>query len=642
MIDFEKELNEEQLEAVKYIDGPLLILAGAGTGKTRTMTYRAAYMIENGILPENILMLTFTNKAAHEMKERVTSLLDEEASKRLTACTFHSFCAMMLRLHGHHIGLSPHFTILSPGEDTDIISIVKAYKDKSCFSGRGFPPNSKVCDFISMAINKDIELYDVMKDTKYSDFVSEVQELWDLSKEYRESHNMLNYDDILVRFIDLLYTKPDTARAIANTYRYIMVDEYQDTNPLQDSILKELYRYTKNIAVVGDDMQSLYAFRGAEVKNILHFEKRYPGCKVVTLVRNYRSSQDILDFSNEVVKYTTEGIQKELIGKKTTDDDRPRVAHMNSLFDETNYVVGLIKSLHEKQGIPYDQICIVERNSMSSAAIEIELAKEGIEFDKYGGMKFVDLNHVKDILSYLKIMTNPHDEIAWFRVLQVHRGIGIVNARKISEQCKTNGFDELLNKKYEKREYGPGLKDLHKMLDSLDGKKLKDLIPAFIDFYYETKKHNIETMDTDEGSRTMYLEELNKHKEELGRLIEIAEGYRSIDSFLDDLLLDNSKLTDDEQTGNLVISTIHSVKGLEFQAVIVLRCVDGIFPRTENIGSKEDNEELRCFYVAITRAIKYLYLTCPMYGMVYGKAMMFSPSRYFRDVDKNLYNEKCF
>lgn len=639
MIDYSK-LNDQQLEAVRTIEGPLLILAGAGSGKTSTMTYRAAYMIEQGINPSNIAMLTFTNKAAHEMKERLATLLTEEQAKDVTACTFHSFCALMLRFHGHHIGISQHFTILSPGEDTDIISIVKAYKDKSRFSGKGFPPNGKVCDFISMAINKNLELYDVMCDTKYADFVGEVQELWDLSKEYRETHDMLNYDDILVRFIDLLNMKPDIAERIAKAYCYIMVDEYQDTNPLQDTILRELFRYTKNIAVVGDDMQSLYAFRGAEVENILHFDKRYPGCKTITLFRNYRSLQDILDFSNESVKYSTECIPKELKGIDSDGMNKPRVVHMDNLFDETSYVVGLIKDLHYKKGIPWNEICVVERNSMSSAAIEVELAKEGIDFDKYGGMKFVDLNHVKDLLAYLKIMTNPHDEIAWFRVLQVHRGIGIVNARKISEKCRTDGFETLKDKKYQKKEYGPGLIELYNTLTRLDGKKLQELIPAFINFYYETIKKNIETMDTDEGSRTMYLEELKKHKEDLDRLNDIATGYRSIDSFLDDLLLDNSKLADDEDTGNLVISTIHSVKGLEFQAVIVLRCVDGIFPRTDDIGSKEDNEELRCFYVAITRAKKYLFITCPRYGMIYGKSEYFTPSRYFRDIDEDLYEQR--
>jgi DNA helicase-2/ATP-dependent DNA helicase PcrA len=630
MLDLSK-LNPEQLDAATTINGPMLVLAGAGTGKTFTMTCRTANMIEQGINPEQILMLTFTNKAAKEMKDRLVNILGGDAGNKVLACTFHSFCALMLRKYGGHIGISPHFTILSPGDDEDIISIVKSYADKTRYKGRGFPPNGKVCDFISMAVNKDLGISDVMESTKYASFIDEVIELAKLSADYRKEHDMLNYDDILIRFIDLLNMKPDIASRIANTYQYIMVDEYQDTNPLQEVILLELFRYTKNIAVVGDDMQSLYGFRGAVVDNIIHFPDKFEGCKTVTLVRNYRSNQEILNLGNKVCQCATEGFPKELIGTHYSNT-LPSVISVNNQYEETDYVIELIRRLHA-QGVPYDEICVVERNSVLSAGIEVKLNKLGIEFDKYGGAKYTDLSYVKDILAYLKVMTNPYDEISWFRILQVHRGIGNVNARKISEKCRIVGFDALLDKAYTKRQYGPELIRLHEHLNSCDGLKLQEMIKSFIQFYCNTNKKNIEEMDTDEGSRTSYLMQNEGQREELQKLVEISVGYRSVDSFLDDLLLDNTKVNETESDGKLVISTIHSVKGLEYNTVIVLDCINGIFPNADEEGSKEDNEELRCFYVAVTRAKERLYLISPRSAMRYGQSINGVPSRYLKEAE---------
>lgn len=631
MVDLNK-LNSEQYDAATTIAGPMLILAGAGSGKTATMTHRTAYMIEQGISPESILMLTFTNKAAKEMKERVIGMLDGDAGEKVLACTFHSFCALMIRKYGHYIDITPHFTILSPGDDEDIISIVKSSQDKTRYKGRGFPPSGKICDFISMAVNKGITISDVMKDTKYANFTDEVIEIALLADKYRKNHDMLNYDDILVRFIDLLIAKSDVAEKIAGTYQYIMVDEYQDTNPLQEAILLELFKYTKNIAVVGDDMQSLYGFRGAEVENILNFSKKFPGCKTVTLNRNYRSNQEILDLSNKICEWATEGFPKQLIGTHNSDV-LPRVISVDNQYDEAQYVLNLIKHVHA-EGVPYNEICIIERNSILSAAIEVQLNKQGIEFDKYGGAKFTDLSYVKDILAYLKIMTNPYDEISWFRVLQIHRGIGDVNARRIAEQCRKDGFNALLDKKYAKRMYGDELKGLHRQLVDNEGNELVEMVRRFIGFYYETKKKNIEEMDTDEGSRTQYLIVNDAQKNELQKLVEIAATYRSVDSFLDDLLLDNTKANEkDSDSEHVIISTVHSVKGLEFNTVIVLDCIDGIFPSAEEEGTKEDNEELRCFYVAVTRAKERLYLMCPRSATRYGQSIRGVPAHYLKETE---------
>lgn len=625
MVDL-TNLNEEQREAATTINGPLLILAGAGTGKTATLTYRTGYMIEQGISPEHILMVTFTNKAAREMKSRIASFLSNDIAEKVTACTFHSFCVMMLRKYSNVIGMNSNFTVLSSGEDEDIIAMVKSVDEKKRYTGKGFPPNGKICSFISSAINKDMSISDVMNGTKYAKFTKEVIEIGKEAAKYKQANSMANYDDLLVYVIQILKRSPEVAQKIAATYQYIMVDEYQDTNPLQDMILSELFKYTKNIAVVGDDMQSLYGFRGADVNNIIHFPEKFQGCKTIKLVRNYRSSQEILNLSNNITEWATEGFPKKLIGTHSSGI-KPAVISVSDQHEEANHVIKLIGSLVAK-GVPLDEICIIERNSISSAEIEVKLNKEGIPFEKYGGMKFIDLSYVKDILAYLKVMVNPYDEIAWFRILQVHRGIGSTYARRIADGLKKDGFSHLLDKQYIKKGYGSELELLHKQLVFCEGLELKKMLDSFIDFYISTRKRNIEEMDTDEGSRTEYLAENEQQGKELKRLSEIAELYNKIDTFLDDLLLDNTTINDTAQNGNLVISTVHSVKGLEYQAVIVLDCVNGLFPNADVAGSKEDNEELRCFYVAVTRAKERLFLISPKAANRYGKPLPGIPSRY--------------
>ena len=641
MFEMLEKLNPEQYEAATTIEGPLLILAGAGSGKTFCLTCRAGNMIHQGISPENILMLTFTNKAAREMKDRIGRFLGEDVANRLTASTFHSFCVMMLRKFHKVANLDPNFTVLSSGDDEDIISMVKSSEDKQRYSGRGFPSNGKVCSFISASINKNISIAQAMKDTKYEHFYAEVEELKEKADEYKRLNQCLNYDDLLVRFIEVLQHKP-TAQRIAATYQYIMVDEYQDTNPLQDKILLALFEFTKNIAVVGDDLQSLYGFRGADVQNIIRFPEKFMGCKTITLVRNYRSCQEVLDLSNKITLCATEGTPKQLIGTYHSGN-KPVVLSVTDQHDEADRVLQIIRKC-ESSGIPLEDICIVERNSISSAEIEVKLNKEGYEFDKYGGSKFVDLSYVKDILAYLKLMSNPYDEISWFRILQLHAGIGSVNARKIADGCKKDGFKHLTDKKYARRQYGEELDGLYKQLLSCEKLKLTELITSFIDFYVATSRRNIENMKTDEANRTLYNLELDAHADDLKKLIDIAAPYRSIDSFLDDLLLDNTKVDEiEDNKGHVVISTIHSVKGLEYDTVIMLDCLDEIFPKYDEVGDTQYNEELRCFYVAVTRAKTKLFIMCPKSANRFGQPIAGIPSHYLKETSGLLAsNDKYF
>lgn len=636
-IDYKRELNQEQYEAVTTTEGPLLIIAGAGTGKTRTIVYRAAYLIETGVPATQILMLTFTNKAANEMKTRVIDLLGEDG-QGITACTFHSFCTSMLRRYANYADLDPLFTILASTDDVDIINMKKSEDTMNRYDKRGFPPSNKIANIISQAINKNMTIEEVMAESryaKYQGFEEEVIEIRELVDGYKKENSMLNYDDILLRMDEMLDANPDLAEEISNIYQYIMVDEYQDTNALQESIVLKLRRKNHNLAVVGDDLQSLYAFRGAEVKNIIDFPNKIEGCKKIYLVQNYRSNQEILDLSNHIVKYATEGFKKQLTGQYRSNI-LPKVYTPSSQLTETQLAYELIEKTH-RNGVKYSDICVLVRNSSLSAMLEANLNRDRIGYVKYGGTKFFDLEYVKDILSYLRVITRSIDEIAWFRILKVHSGIGDVNAKKIAFGCKAEGYEHLLSKRYSKKKYANELQILYDELMKVSQMDLTTMVEELISFYVSTMNRNIQNMRTDEGKRTEYFEAVEYQEKELKALIPITESYHTVTSFLDDLTLDNTRLTHiDPKNGEVVISTIHSVKGLEFNTVIILDCIDEIFPSTTmyDTGTTEDNEELRCFYVAVTRAKEHLYLLCPRSASKYNKKIYGHPAHYLIEGEK--------
>lgn len=610
-------LNKEQREAAEYINDPLLVIAGAGTGKTAMLINRAAYMIQQGICPQNILMLTFTNKAANEMKRRIEDIIGtdsngESVANRITACTFHSFCAMILRKHGFRIGLAPNFAIITPNEEADAIALVKSAYPSEEYKGKGFPPNSSVVSIISASVNKNEKISDVMEGTKYENFLPAVIKIAMDYDVYKRENQLVSYDDLLLCMNQLLNDFPDICAQIADTYQYIMVDEYQDTNKRQEEMLLHLYRYTRNIAVVGDDMQSLYGFRGAEVRNILDFPDKFDGCKTIFLTQNYRSVQPILDVANVISSHATEGYPKKLYSSFESDAF-PEVIRPVDQVEEAQSILKVISDTR-KNGVQYKDICVLIRSSSYSAVLEQKLNLSRIPYVKYGGQRFFDLSYVQDVLSLLKIMVNPYDELAWFRGLKILRGIGNVFARRIASRCKAEGIAHLLSMKYKKKEYHSKLVALHQQIMSLQEKSLKVIVSGMIRYYVASTKENIETMNTDEARRTMLLTQLVKIELELQALVDLADSYDSLSAYLDDILLDRKSDDDEENNDALVISTIHSAKGLEFDTVIIMDCIDQVFPRTgrDQIGSPIDNEELRCFYVAITRAKKTLYIMAPI------------------------------
>ena len=457
MIDYKKELNKEQYEAVMHDKGPALLLAGAGTGKTRTLIYRVAHLIESGVSPESILLLTFTNKAAAEMKERAGKMLKEKCG--ITACTYHSFCVKMLRFYASFAGISPNFSIISSPDEADIIDIAKTELNFQRLSN--MPTGTVFASMLSTCVNKGISLEDLLTEQRYWKFRQNEKKLLALKKEvarYKEEHNLLNYDDILLKFNSMLASYPNVAKKIEDTYQYIMVDEYQDTNALQDSIIKKIRKDNQNLMVVGDDMQSIYRFRGADVRNILSFPKRYAGCKVIYLIENYRSNQEILNLANHVMTNATEGYEKKL--KAQFSSERlPEVCYVDDMKREAEFVLESIKKQHMK-GIPYKEICVLYRNSYQSYELEVLLNKEGLDFEKYGGIRFLDRAHIKDVLAFLRIYTNPSDELAWFRILQLHIGIGKVYARNISQKCLEYGPEYLIDDCHKRKKYGVHIRKL--------------------------------------------------------------------------------------------------------------------------------------------------------------------------------------
>ena len=633
MIDY-KSLNKSQYEAVMHDKGPALLLAGAGTGKTRTLIYRVAHLIESGVSPESILLLTFTNKAAKEMKERAEKMLKEKCG--ITACTYHSFCVKMLRFYGKMADISPDFTIISGPDESDIIDIMKSELNFQRL--RNMPTASVFASMLSTCVNKRITLHDLLSKDRYWRYRQNEEKLFTLKKEvdrYKNDHNLLNYDDILLKFDQMLKNRPDIAKRIEDTYRYIMVDEYQDTNALQDSIIKRIRKQNQNIMVVGDDMQSIYKFRGADVQNILSFPKRYTDCKVIYLTENYRSSQEILNLANHVMANATEGYQKNLKAQFSSQK-LPKVYCVNDTKTEAEFVLNCIKAKHA-EGVPYNDICVLYRNSFQSYELEVLLNKEGLDFEKYGGIRFLDRAHIKDILAFLKIYSNPDDQLSWFRILQLHIGIGKVYARDISVKCLENGIEYLSDKYHSRKKYGKYLKKLYEEIISWEGKDFLEVLKSCCTYYIAVREEAIKNRKVDfESDREENLQELANDKDDIKILAEMAKAYDSVLDFLDAVTLDAARPKENKED-KLVLSTIHSVKGLEFDTVILLDCVNDILPSSVYSGTSEDNEDVRCMYVAVTRAKNTLYLIAPHIVLKYGKTIPGELSRYIESED-NLYD----
>jgi len=615
------QLNEKQKEAVCTTEGPLRIIAVAGSGKTHTLISRVAYLVDKGVTPEAILLLTFTNKAAAEMKHRASAIADNRCS-RIEASTYHSFCAKILRRFADKY-LEPFtsaFTILSSPDVSSALNRVKV-ADEPWADGtprwnfkklRGFPNVKVVAAIHSSSINTGRSVESVISRDyeKYRSFVPEIKAMIRLYQQYKREHNMMDYDDLLI-FTKELLQKPEIQRRVEAMYDYIMVDEYQDTNNLQRDILLLLRQRNHNIAVVGDDYQSIYAFRGANVNNILDFTKDFPECRDVVLDTNYRSNQETLDLANAVMATNASfGIRKSMRGTFSTGI-KPIVYRPQSQYDEAEKVLWLIEKAKQK-GIDPSDIAVLARTSNAFYQLEALLNERGISYDKYGGLKFFERECMADVVSYLRVLANPSDQLAWFRILKNLPGIGDTYADRIVQKCDERGFlhDEI----YRRRNFRGEMLSLESMLMDVAGKTFELQVLGIIDYYLALRRRIIETAKVeDESTRTDMLESLEADTTLINMLPVITARYDKLTDFLDAITMDAAGKPDQPENA-IVLSTIHSIKGLEYNTVIILDCVDGIFPRDPS-----DDEELRCFYVAMTRAKEHLFLMVPDSAMIMGK-----------------------
>lgn len=612
------DLNKAQRAAATHINGYYLILAGAGTGKTKTLVSRVAYMLDNGVNGNNILLLTFTNKAAQEMKDRVCKLVGHALGNNVTATTFHSFCARFLREYARFVGYSNDFTILSESDAKVIMTSCRnKVKDRLRFENRDvkiFPTASVMMCIYSDAVNSMKSLNDVLNAYSYEyegidEFYDECIEVINAYQFAKESKNRMDFDDLLKCTYDVLNNHDEISRAYNHRFQYVMCDEYQDTNVIQDKILDLLTQYSRNLAVVGDDNQSIYKFRGAVIENILTFAMRHVGCQRITLRENYRSSQEILDLSNAVMLNAKEGIPKMLHGQ--FHGDKPTFKMYNDDREEAVDVVAKLKEYHE-QGIPYANMAVIMRNSRQSSMIEQQLMKNNIVFHKFGGIKFFDRDIVQTSLAFIKVLLHPDDDIAWSRVLQLIVGVGAKTAENIAEEIRLSDYDVLISKQYAGRCFGSDLHELYDILMLVKGKPVYEQLSFIInDFYPNAKARMIEYGRKSDDTREQQYEKLRKDLQDAPMLLEMAEGYVSSQDFLDDIVLNNNL---DKDSDCLNLTTIHSAKGLEYDVVFLINPIQGEFPKTCE-DCPDDREDLRCLYVALTRAKYHLHVCMPMYKL---------------------------
>jgi len=608
-ISYKDELNKEQLDVVQNADGPCLVLAGAGSGKTRTITYRVASLIEKGIQPRNILLVTFTNKAAREMLERVEGLLGKKPAA-LWGGTFHSIANRILRKDCELLGYQRNFTILDQEDSRSLIKVI--VKDlKIDTTGRRFPSNKVLQNVFSYARNANEEIEAVVEDTNPS-FYPLVDEIKEVYLEYvrrKKEANSMDFDDLLLNFLEILIRFPDVKNRYAEQFEYILVDEYQDTNSIQNRIVSELSSKHGNLLVVGDDAQSIYSFRGADIKNILEFPKRHRGTKIYKLEQNYRSTPEILDVANSVIEKNVEQYKKTLKAEKGSDV-KPDVVAVPSDSSEAQFILKRILELNE-QGTALSDIAVLFRATFHSQVLEFELMRSGILYDYRGGLKFFERAHVKDIVAHLRVINNLKDEVAWMRILGLHPGIGIVTASKIVDQVRH--VDEFKSV--------PGT-DLRSTLSAKAYKGWESFL-AIAQKISKTTLNPAEVVRAIANSNYRgYLEmeypNYQDRLEDIEQFALFAEEYPTIDELLNEISLrDETGFNQEQQdiSDRVVLSTIHQAKGLEWPVVFVMHLTNGNFPN--RMALDEDGgieEERRLFYVASTRAKDKLFLTYPLTG----------------------------
>ncbi|MDH7515808.1 MAG: ATP-dependent helicase [Bacteroidota bacterium] len=630
-IRYGEELNEAQYRAVMHTEGPALVIAGAGSGKTRTLVYRVARLVEDGVYPESILLLTFTRKAAREMLRRAAALLDER-TERVSGGTFHSFANLVLRRYAELLGFDQNFSILDRGDAEDVVGIVRE-EYGSANRTKMFPKKETLTAMISMAVNK-LEPLEILISRDYPHFADLTIEIESLARDYvayKRRNNLMDYDDLLVHLSALLEDFPEVQQALSKQYGQVMVDEYQDTNALQARIVRRLGGASRNVMVVGDDSQSIYSFRGASFRNIMDFPHQFPGCVLITLEENYRSTEPILDLTNEIIARAEEKYPKRLFTRRI-GGDRPMLVAADGEHAQSRFIVQYILEEREK-GTQLDDIAVLFRAAYQSFDLEIELTKSGIPYVKYGGFRLMETAHVKDLLSHLRVVHNPRDTVSWRRVLLLLPGVGPHGVERVIARI-ADGLDP----------FSPGSEE-----------QLGKLVPAaaiaeLFETLHAIRPHGLGLVDRmslalkhyEPLLKTKY-DDYPKRLKDLEMLVNISAGYETLEHLLTVLALEPPNesvvdITPNDHRERLTLSTVHSAKGLEWGAVIVMYLVDGRFPLASAAASPQEmEEERRLFYVACTRAKRNLVLTYPMNIFDrYTGTVLSKPSRFLEGIREDL------
>ena len=601
----ESSLNEAQLRAVRSEGGPHLVIAGAGTGKTRALVHRVAHLVRQGVRPESILLLTFTRRASQEMLRRAAGLLDDRC-RRVAGGTYHSFANLVLRRYAERLDFHNRFTILDRSDAVDLMGVLRseAGYDRS---KRRFPRADTLVNLLSKHVNTQRPIQELLEQ-ELPHFTEDLDGIIDLQGRFqrrKQEQNVMDYDDLLVHLRDLLVKHGDVRKALASHYRHVLVDEYQDTNRLQAHISALLASVHRNILVVGDDAQSIYSFRGASFRNILDFPKIFPGCQTILLEQNYRSTRPILDLGNAVLEPAKEKFDKKLFSE-IPGDDLPVFMRVPDDFAQAELVCKKVLKLRE-EGVPLSQIAVLSRAAWHSNSLELELQNRNIPFRKFGGIRFVEAAHIKDVCAILKLAVNPFDAAAWFRVLQLFEGVGPKTARSIAAHVIERGGDPhvLVQPKLTSKKYGPDLKALSELL----------LAAGDVQIGLSARMERVVKQYGVWMARKF--DDAAQRERDLEALSVISERYDDIERFLSDLAIDppdfsRGRPQDDNEDELLTLSTVHSAKGLEWHTVFILQLNAGRFPSYNALGNDDEyEEERRLLYVAVTRARQQLYLMKP-------------------------------
>ncbi len=663
-IDYAAELNEQQYAAVTAAPGPLLVIAGAGSGKTRTLTYRVAYLLENGVDPRNILLLTFTNKAARQMLDRVANLLPLDASG-LWGGTFHSIGNRMLRRHGSALGYTSGFTIMDREDQKDLLNSVVASSGIDPKEIR-FPKGDVLADIFSFAVNTERPIEELLAE-KFPYFLPLLEEIKAVHVRYekrKKSTNSLDFDDLLEKTLRMLKEHEEIAAFYRRQFQFILVDEYQDTNKIQADFIDLLAAEHQNVMVVGDDAQSIYSWRGANFQNILAFPRRYPKAQVFKIELNYRSVPEILHVANAAISANTQQFRKQLSSTRLAKQARPAMVALNDGGEQALFIAQRILELRD-EGIELNEIAVLYRSHYHAVELQLELSRRGIPYQITSGIRFFEQAHIKDVAAFIRFVANPRDEVAFKRMVRLLPGIGNKSAENL-----WRGWEESLGEAALVVAGGgdpgpanaaapsagvtaPGYnfgelllalpvparakRSWQQLADTLDEiapngapKQPTEMIMSIVEAIYD-----------DYAKATFANYELRK--EDLSQLAGFARQFKDIHEFLSQLALISNvdaepAVNQAGDTEAVNLSSVHQAKGLEFYAVFVIWLTDGMFPSTRSLDTREAiEEERRLFYVAVTRARDELYLTYPHMRLNAGYGDMFQrPSRFLKEIPTTL------